>query len=212
MRSAVILAGGSGRRLGAEKALLDFKGRPLVCWTAERLLEMAEELVIVARNEDQAARLQEILPQAEVTWDAVLGFGPVAGLAAGMKRTRGRLAFAAGCDMPFLNLKVIQLLFELAEGFEAAVPAGPKGTEPLHAVYKAEKMALACQKALERGERKIQSPLRELRSNFVPVERLKELDPELLTFFNLNTREELQEAEKIWPIGSASAEGRSHRR
>jgi molybdopterin-guanine dinucleotide biosynthesis protein A len=212
MRSAVILAGGSGRRLGAEKAHLDFRGRPLVCWTTEGLLEVAEEIVIVARNEAQAALLQEILPWAEVTWDAVLGFGPVAGLAAGMKRTQGHLAFAAGCDMPFLNPKAIQLLFELAEGFEAAVPVGPKGTEPLHAVYEAEKMAQACQNALERGERRIQSPLRELRINFVSLERLKEFDPGLLTLFNLNTREELQEAEKIWPISSASAAGRSHRR
>jgi molybdopterin-guanine dinucleotide biosynthesis protein A len=211
MRSAVILAGGSGRRLGREKALLSFKGRPLICWTAERLMAAAEEIVVVARNEDQAARLQEILPQAKVTWDAVLGFGPVAGLAAGMKRTLGRMAFAAGCDMPFLNPKVIQLLFELAEGFDAAVPVGPKGTEPLHAVYSAEKMAQACQKALDKGERRLQYPLRELRSNFVPLERLKQLDPELQTFFNLNTAEELQEAEKIWPIGSASAAGRSQR-
>lgn len=202
MRSAVILAGGSGRRLGREKALLDFKGRPLVSWTAERLLEVAEEIVIVARDEAQAAMLQEMMPQAEVTWDAVLGFGPVAGLAAGMKRTRGRLAFAAGCDMPFLNLEVVRLLFELAEGFEAAVPAGPKGPEPLHAVYEAEKMARACRKALERSERRIQFPLGELRCNFVPVERLRELDHELLTFFNLNTAEELKEAEKIWPMRS----------
>jgi molybdopterin-guanine dinucleotide biosynthesis protein A len=202
MRSAVILAGGSGRRLGREKALLDFKGRPLVSWTADRLREVADEIVIVGRDEAQAAMLQEILPVAEVTWDAVPSFGPVAGLAAGMKRTRGRLAFAAGCDMPFLNPEVVRLLFELAEGFEAAVPEGPMGTEPLHAVFAAEKMALACQKALERGERRIQSPLGDLRCNFVPVERLRKLDPELLTFFNLNTAEELKEAEKIWPMRS----------
>jgi len=211
MRSAVILAGGSGRRLREEKALLNFKGRPLVCWTVERLLGVAEEIVIVARDKAQAAVLQEILPEAAVIWDAVLGLGPVAGLAAGMKCAQGRLAFAVGCDMPFLNLEVIRLLFDLAEGFEAAVPAGPKGTEPLHAVYEAEKMALACQKALEIGERRIQSPLRELRCNFVPVERFRSLDPELLTFFNLNTAEELEVAEKIWSKGSASAEGRSHR-
>jgi molybdopterin-guanine dinucleotide biosynthesis protein A len=211
MRSAVILAGGSGRRLGREKALLDFKGRPLVCWTVDRLAGVVGELVIVARDEAQAEVLQRTIPQAEVTWDAVPCYGPVAGLAAGMECARGRLAFAVGCDMPFLNPEVIRLLFDLVEGFEAAVPAGPKGTEPLHAVYEARKMALACRRALEIGERRIQSPLRELRSNNVSLQRLRELDPGLLTFFNLNTAEELQEAEKIWPIGSASAAGRSRR-
>ena len=38
MRSAVILAGGNSRRLGAEKSLLEFGGRPLICWTVEKLL------------------------------------------------------------------------------------------------------------------------------------------------------------------------------
>jgi molybdopterin-guanine dinucleotide biosynthesis protein A len=211
MRSAVILAGGSGRRVGREKALLDFKGRPLVCWTADRLAGVVGELVVVARDEAQAEVLQRTIPQAEVTWDAVPCYGPVAGLAAGMKRARGRLAFAVGCDMPFLSPEVISLLFDLAVGFEAAVPAGPKGLEPLHAVYEARRMALACQRALELGERRIQSPLRELRCNSVSLERLKKLDPGLLTFFNLNTIEELQEAERIWPTGSASAAGRPRR-
>ena len=50
MRSAVILAGGNSRRLGAEKSLLEFEGKPLICWTAEKLSRAADEIVVVAQE------------------------------------------------------------------------------------------------------------------------------------------------------------------
>ncbi len=61
MRSAVILAGGNSRRLGAEKSLLEFEGKPLICWTAEKLSWAADEIVVVARDEAHAERLEEII-------------------------------------------------------------------------------------------------------------------------------------------------------
>ncbi|MFZ3147724.1 MAG: molybdenum cofactor guanylyltransferase [Methanothrix sp.] len=209
MRSAVILAGGESRRLGAEKSLLEFDGRPLICWTAERLSMTADEVVVVARSKAHAERLEKIISdyspaKTKVTfaWDRVAGFGPVAGLSAGMKEARGELAFATGCDLPFLSLQVIERLFELAdeEGYEAAVPVQPNGFfEPLHCVYHRENMRLACDRALEREERRIYAPLQELCVRRVHVDLLRSLDPDLLSFFNLNTREDLEKARALWP-------------
>lgn len=226
MRSAVILAGGNSHRLGLEKALLEFDGKPLICWTAEILLSAVDEVVVVARDREHAGRLDEIvsnqmLPdqspsdqsllnpaisdQARIrfTWDSVSGFGPVAGLEAGLRMARGRFAFATGCDLPFLNRMVIQRLFELADperGYEAAVPVQPNGYfEPLHSVYDRAKMQLACQRALKRGERKIHVPLQELLVNRVPIEQLLPMDPDQLSFFNLNTIEDLNRARVLWP-------------
>ncbi|MGB5100260.1 MAG: molybdenum cofactor guanylyltransferase [Methanothrix sp.] len=209
MRSAVILAGGESRRLGAEKSLLVFEGRPLICWTAERLRMTADEVVVVARSKAHAERLEKIISdyspaktKVTFTWDRVAGFGPVAGLSAGMKEARGELAFATGCDLPFLSLQVIERLFELAdeEGYEAAVPVQPNGFfEPLHCVYHREKMRLACDRALEREERRIYAPLQELCVRRVHVDLLRPLDPDLLSFFNLNTREDLEKARALWP-------------
>jgi len=206
----VILAGGSGRRLGAEKSLLVFEGKPLICWTAEKLCRAADEVVVVARSEAHAGRMEEIIsnfapqpePKVTFTWDSVAGFGPVAGLSAGMKRACGGFAFATGCDLPFLNPQVIERLFELAdeEGYEAAVPVQPNGFfEPLHSVYHREKMLLACERAMEKNERRIHAPLQELCVRRVFVDLLRPLDPDLLTFFNLNTREDLEKARALWP-------------
>ncbi len=212
MRSAVILAGGNGRRLGAEKALLEFEGRPLISWTAEKLFLAVDELVVVARDEAQARRLQEIIsnftlqPESKLifTWDRVAGFGPVAGLSAGMKQARGNFAFATGCDLPFLSPQVIERLFELAdeEGCDAAVPVQPNGFfEPLHSVYHRKKMLHACERAMEEAERRIHAPLQELCVRRIFVDLLRPQDPDLLSFFNLNTREDLEEARMLWPDG-----------
>jgi molybdenum cofactor guanylyltransferase len=209
MRCAVILAGGNSSRLGAEKSLLEFEDRPLICWTIEKLSRAADEIVVVARDEAHACRLEEIVsdfaPQAKVafTWDSVAGYGPVAGLYAGMKQAHGSFAFATGCDLPFLNPQVIERLFELAdeeEGYEAAVPVQPNGFfEPLHCVYHREKMLLACERAIEKSERRIHAPLQELCARHIRVDLLRPLDPDLLTFFNLNTREDLDRARALWP-------------
>ena len=225
MRSAVILAGGNSHRLGLEKALLEFDGRPLICWTAKVLLLAADEVVVVAKDRDHARRLAQILldktfldetisdsphsgrrhsdqNRIRFTWDSISGFGPVAGLEAGLRMARGRFAFATACDLPFLNRTIIEMLFDLAEpenGYEAAVPVQPNGYfEPLHSVYERAKMQHACQRALERGERRIHVPLQELVVNRVPKEKFLPMDPEQLSFFNLNTREDLKMAQALW--------------
>jgi molybdenum cofactor guanylyltransferase len=214
MRSAVILAGGNSLRLGAEKSLLEFDDKPLICWTVKILSQAADEVIIVARDRRHAESLERIIfesnadagseppPKAFFTWDSIPGFGPVAGLEAGMRRARGRLAFATGCDLPFLKLEVIDRLFELAdvmEGYEAAVPVQPNGFfEPLHSVYDREKMQIACIRALEKGERRIHVPLQELCVNRVSIDQLRPLDHDLLSFFNLNTREDQETARMLW--------------
>ncbi|NOQ54233.1 MAG: NTP transferase domain-containing protein, partial [Thermoplasmata archaeon] len=45
MRSAVLLAGGRSSRMGAEKALIPFRGRPLVLWSMSVLDKVAQELI-----------------------------------------------------------------------------------------------------------------------------------------------------------------------
>lgn len=209
MRSAVILAGGYSKRLGQEKSLLEFEGKPLIFWTLKKLTSVADEVLVVARNEAHAARLIEavdaFMPGAAIfTWDEIEGYGPVAGLYAGMKKAKGELCFAAACDLPFLSPRVVDRLFQIAvlaqeEGLDGAVPVHPDGLfEPLHCVYGREKMQKACERAMERGERRVHAPLRELAIRSVPVDLLRPLDEELLTFFNLNTAEDLQRARLLW--------------
>ena len=209
MRTAVILAGGSSRRLGAEKSLLLFDGKPLLCWTVQRLSFVAEETIVVARDEAHSRRLEKVLSQflpgsikLAMAWDSLPGYGPVAGIAAGLERARGEFAIATACDLPFLSPRVVERLFITAEedsGCGGAVPVQANGFfEPLHCVYHREKMLQACEKAMAAGERRIFAPLQEIGIRQVAVELLRPLDGDLLTFFNLNTREDMERAEYLW--------------
>ncbi|HQE97283.1 MAG TPA: molybdenum cofactor guanylyltransferase [Methanothrix sp.] len=209
MRTAVILAGGASRRLGAEKSLLLFDGKPLLCWTVQRLSFVAEETIVVARDEAHSRRLEKVLSQflpgsikLAMAWDSLPGYGPVAGIAAGLQRARGEFAIATACDLPFLSPRVVEKLFITAEedpGCGGAVPVQANGFfEPLHCVYHREKMRQACEKAMAAGERRIFAPLQEIGIRHVAVELLRPLDADLLTFFNLNTREDMERAVALW--------------
>ena len=205
----MILAGGSSRRLGREKSLLLFDGKPLICWTAERLSSVADEIVVVARDEEHSLKLKEALSgfipkgiNLVYTWDRIPGYGPLAGIAAGMRWGRGEYASATACDLPFLSPRVVEKLFITAEedpDCGGAVPVHPNGFfEPLHCVYHREKMGWACEMAVAAGERRIYAPLREMGMRHVAVDLLRPLDADLLTFFNLNTREDLERAMDLW--------------
>jgi molybdopterin-guanine dinucleotide biosynthesis protein A len=204
----VILAGGAGRRIGSEKAFLEFFGSTMIERTFGLVGEVVDDVVVVARDEEQQGRLRDLVPGARLSCDSVRGFGPVAGLAAGMAEARGEYALAVGCDLPFLNPVVLELLFDLAEGYDAAIPAKEGGLiEPLHAVYRTDSMARACEDALARGMRRIRSLLEGLRVEFVSLELFRPFDPELLSLFNLNTEEDLIEAKGIAGRLRSSGEG-----
>lgn len=197
MRTAVVLAGGEGRRIGAEKAFVMLCGIPLVAIVSHRVADVADEVVVVARDDNQAERLRCAVPGCRVVVDAIQGIGPLAGLYAGMRAARGRYAFATGCDMPFLDAEILDRLFLLAEGYDGAVPSLNGLLERLHAVYDAKRLGDACRNAIIRGYRRISSPLSELNINLVDASAFREIDPELLSFFNINTIEDLRNAERI---------------
>ncbi|MDF0591024.1 NTP transferase domain-containing protein, partial [Candidatus Methanocrinis natronophilus] len=66
LRSSVILAGGAGRRIGSQKAFLEFFGVTMIERTVEVVGEVADEVVVVARDDDQAERLRKVVPGARV--------------------------------------------------------------------------------------------------------------------------------------------------
>ncbi len=95
--------------------------------------------------------------------------------------------------MPLVNTRAIELLFEKAQGHDAAVPLGHDGfLEPLHAVYRREPMIRAVEESIRKGERRIAAPLKYLKDVvYVPVDQIRKVDPELKTFLNVNRAEDL---------------------
>ena len=197
MRTGIILCGGRSRRFGKDKALLTIDGVPMVQRMAGRISQVVDGIVIAARDSAQCESLAAVsaIPDgAEVVCDQVSGYGPVAGILAGLSASKSEYSICLACDLPYVNPDVIDALFGCAEakGSDAAIPKNPNGRlEPLHAVY-GRSMVGACRDAVGRGEHTIRGAISILeRVVFVPVESLRRFDPDLGTFLNVNYPEDL---------------------
>ena len=197
--SALILAGGEGSRLGfKEKALIDINGRPLISLIIERLEKVVDTIIIAVRDEAQGELLNSRITGCGFAYDTYKNRGPLAGVLSGLSACNDEYCFIAACDMPFINSKIVKMLFEDCQGFDAAIPCWNDGLlEPLHAVYRCEPMLKETRKAIEKGENIILAPISRLKVNCVAVDDIKKPDPRLRTFMNVNTPEDLKRIEEI---------------
>lgn len=196
-KTAIILAGGRGQRVAArDKCLLPLGPKPLILHVVEKLATVADELIVAARDEQQGAAIRARVPQKiTLVYDPVEGFGPLAGFLAGLDRAAAPYALVIGCDMPFVESRVVELLFAVAAHgeYDAVVPQWENGMlEPLHAVYRREPALAAVREAIRCGDEKLANVLARLRHvHFLPIAQVQAITPDLRTFRNINTYEEL---------------------
>lgn len=193
--SALILAGGMGRRLGyREKALIDINGKTLIALIIERLEKVVDSIIISVRDRAQGELLKAALSREyRFACDIHKNTGPMSGILSGLSSCEDEYCFIAACDMPFINENVVRLLFRRSENFDAAIPRWEDGfLEPLHAVYRCVPMIHETKKAIERGETIILAPVFKMKVNYVPMDDVRKLDPDLRTFININTNDDIQ--------------------
>lgn len=127
-RSAIVLAGGRGRRMGmVEKALLEFEGKTILERLLENLFRVVDEVILSVRDIPQKEKLLPVLekfPDREIRFcfDSREDAGPLEGIRAGLLESRSEYSFVCAGDMPFVNSEIVDLLFEKANGHDAALP------------------------------------------------------------------------------------------
>jgi molybdenum cofactor guanylyltransferase len=189
VRSAIVLVGGEARRAnGQEKYFFIYQGRTFIERLVDSLREVVDEIILVARNPEQCRRFEKIEGIRCIN-DIRTGLGPIGGLHAGSVAAHGDLVFVSACDMPCINPEVISYLFEHIDDYDAAIPVwNPDMLEPLHAVYR--KTALVTY--LESHDSlSLRAMIMNLSARYIPVDEIKKIDPDLLTFTNINKIEDL---------------------
>ena len=184
---AIILAGGQGRRLGGvDKARLQIGEKAIIEGQLELLCRKFEGVII-----SSGSKGRYVYPGICEVVDEEKRCGPVMGLYCGLKASEQERNFVTGCDMPYLNEGVIELLVEESRGDAEVVVAMVNGErQPLTAVY--HRRALGkIGKYLERREYKFMSLLSELEVKEIDEERIRRVDEELKSFFNINTESDL---------------------
>jgi molybdopterin-guanine dinucleotide biosynthesis protein A len=126
--TAVVFCGGRSSRMGRDKALLDWHGRPLALHVATRISPLFEHVAVSGDPARYGRFGFPCIPDRG-------GAGPLAGLYASLFEARTAAVFAIACDMPFARLDAIEQLWERLRGFDAAAPVTAHGPEPLHAFY-----------------------------------------------------------------------------
>ncbi|HEY3360905.1 MAG TPA: molybdenum cofactor guanylyltransferase [Methanosarcina sp.] len=198
-RSAIVLAGGRGRRMGTvEKALLEFEGKTIIERLLESLFRVVDEVIISFRDKKQEEKFRPVLakfPAREIRFcfDTLEDAGPLEGIREGLLESRAEYSFVCAGDMPFVDYRVVDLLFEKASGHDAALPRwGDRMFEPLHAVY-SKQLIPVIEKTFEKGRCSVLTPVFEMKDVvLVEISEIKELDPELRTFANINTIEDME--------------------
>jgi molybdopterin-guanine dinucleotide biosynthesis protein A len=198
-RSAIVLAGGRGRRMGSvEKALLEFEGKTILERLLESLFRVVDEVIISFRDKNQEEKFRPVLEkflahEIRFCFDTLEDAGPLEGIRAGLLESRAEYSFVCAGDMPFVDSRVIDLLFEKASGHDAALPKWEDGKfEPLHAVY-SKKLIPEIEKAFENGRCSVLTPVFEMQDVvFVEISEIREINPELRTFVNINTISEME--------------------
>ena len=179
--SAAILAGGGSRRMGRNKALLSFRGRPLVTRVYEILRPLFEDIFLVTNDPGPF----DFVPCPKIP-DRVPGKGPISGVDAALRHSRNPYVLVVGCDTPFLSHSLLKLLAGKTQDADLVIPCGPHGPEPLCAVYGKGCLPLI-EESLLRGDFSLMALVGRLRTRDIPAEEVAAVDPGFLSFMNINT-------------------------
>ena len=182
-------------RLGHVKALEKINRQSLIERTID-CLSLPSQAVLVVTSPEQFDIIVASRLRGKVIVDLYPGKGALGGIYTGLADADSFYSLVVGCDMPFLNRDLLRYLIGLASGFDAVVPEINNMYEPLHAVY--SKGCLAPTKELI-GQNKlgISQLFNLVKTRYVGKDEIARFDPQFLSFFNVNTQDDLEKARKL---------------
>jgi molybdenum cofactor guanylyltransferase len=185
--TGLVIAGGKSSRMGVEKGLVQFGGKPLILYSLE-LLQQVCSSVIISANSNAFDFLK--LP---VVKDTTSGRGPMAGIYSGLTTASTEYIFVLSCDMPLLNISLLQYLITSSKSAKAAVAWHKGFVEPLCGIYHRELLG-ELESHIAEEKFKLISFLEKVNARFIHVnESLPFYCPGL--FLNVNTPEDLERGE-----------------
>lgn len=156
-----------------------------------RLHGLAEDILVTTNRPEDYAFLGVRLAS-----DRVPGAGALAGLRTALAAALGETVLVLACDLPFVARPLLEYLLERAGEADVVIPRRGGEYEPLLAVY-ARSVLPAVESALAAGQSRMISFFPEVRVLAIEPGEWTPFDPEGLSFFNVNTPEELAEAERL---------------
>ncbi|MHB8595929.1 MAG: molybdenum cofactor guanylyltransferase [Ktedonobacteraceae bacterium] len=194
--ACIILAGGRSSRMGTDKALLPLSNAShstFLAQLAATLASLCNELLLVARDEEQAARYKAATADVRIVTDKAPDYGPLMGIYSGLSAIQATKALIVAVDMPFVQPALVSLLLARASATAITVPVVNAVPQVLCAVYP---RSLLPQIAITiaQGRRDPRSLLTSAPVQYIDEAQLRVVDPQLRSFINVNTPEEWRDS------------------
>jgi molybdenum cofactor guanylyltransferase len=196
--SGIILAGGQSRRMGTPKAALAFGNSTILERIVEELRIAFDDILIMAAPlESEVFPIEHLLQSAAAPVHLLRDRGPFEGaavaLARGLAAGADDIAFVCSCDLPLLRCELALALCEMLDGYDAVIPDIGGQPQPLCAVYRRSAVSVI-ERQLAAGERRLTHLTAALKAYRPGEAELRQFDPDLRSFLNVNTREAYERA------------------
>jgi len=195
LQSCIILAGGKSIRFGRDKISERFGDSSLL----ERVVSCVESLVveiIIVVAEGRHLPQPPACQKVRIVSDIYPGNGSLGGIYTGLAASGSFHNLVVAADMPFLNQSLLRYILEVSSGFDFIIPRIGTYFEPLHAVYSRDCIEPA-ESIIRQGRKVVIDLFNYVKVRYVEAEEIDRFDPKHLSFFNINTREDLERAKEI---------------
>ncbi|MDR2467339.1 MAG: molybdenum cofactor guanylyltransferase [Spirochaetaceae bacterium] len=182
--SAVILAGGQGRRIGCDKKELVLAGEKIIDRLIRLLSAHFDEIIVSTNTAFERTGI--------ICVEDTLGAGPLAGIYSALQCAASEYLYVTACDMPFISCAYIDQLAGCiaTRSYDVAAARRPGGfIEPFNAFYRKTTLPLIREQLL-RGEYKMGALLYKLEVCTLDLPNERE-------FFNINYQTDLSQAEEL---------------
>ena len=189
--TAVIMAGGRGRRLGGiDKPLITIGGQRIIDRTFRIVSHCCQE-ILISSNSPQPYREFPVT----IIPDLYPDHGAIGGIYSCLRQASFPYVLILAGDMPFISAAAIRYLWSRHEGYDVILPKSSDGHQPLHAIYNKNCME-KIKKQLNYGKLKISGFFSEVRVVEIPTTQHPScFGPRY--FFNLNTPEDINQARQL---------------
>ncbi|MFX1466133.1 MAG: molybdenum cofactor guanylyltransferase [Promethearchaeota archaeon] len=198
-----ILSGGESRRLKTitpDKGLLLLNNKPMILWMIEIVQELSNNILVIVSTESQKEKYLEVIKNlAEIVIDKRGSIrSSLLGAHAAFMHATGKYTILLPNDTPLLNRDALLLLIELSEDYDVILPRWPNGfIEPLHAIYRTETARKKSQELIQKNQYKLDGLLQNVKVLYINAEILRQFDPQLNMFFNVNTPSDLKKLKAL---------------
>lgn len=183
--TGVILAGGRSTRMGRDKALLQFQGKPFIQHVADTLRSVFNEVIIVSDHGERYAFLD--LPIFD---DRFKSCGPLGGIHSALIHVKTVAVFVLSCDLPLVGREIIQRVLDSSMDCGIVVVSCEGRIQPLCGYYHRSCLG-SLKEHLAHGQFRVLTFLEDENAFIISVD---ELTPNgtISPLMNVNTLEDYQ--------------------